>query len=127
MKRWLKSKAYFLLLPLIVGGVFTLYICLSINPVRKSEEVVLMQNLWAMRRAIDFYWHDCEKPPQSLQELISAGYLREIPIDPVTKSNQTWIIERAKESSVPNAQPGIIDLRSSAAGADKNGKPYNEY
>jgi len=59
--------------------------------------------------------------------LISAGYLREIPIDPVAKSNQTWIIEREKESSVPNTKPGIIDVRSAAAGADKNGKPYNEY
>jgi general secretion pathway protein G len=80
-----------------------------------------------MRRAIDFYRQDREKPPQSSQELIDSGYLREIPADPLTGSNQTWIIEREKEPSVPNTHPGIIDVRSAAAGADKNGKPYNEY
>jgi len=62
-----------------------------------------------------------------LQNLIDSGYLREIPIDPITRSNQTWIIEREKESSVPNTYHGIIDIRSAASGADKDGKPYNLY
>src|SRR5262245_13576867 len=120
----MKTVAIYLIL-LIGSSVVTVEIYSRYVPaLRRAKDVALQQNLWTMRRSIDFYWQDRERPPQSLDELISAGYLREIPIDPVTKSNQTWIIEREKEYSVPNAQPGIIDVRSGAAGADKNGKPY---
>lgn len=122
MKRWLKVVAFFLLFLLIVGGVFT---ARHVGHVRRSKEVELQQNLWAMRHAIDFYWQDKEKPPQSLQELVDSGYLREIPADPLTRSNQTWIVERKKDS--PNTPSGIVNVISAAAGADKNGKPYNQY
>src|SRR5262245_60650043 len=120
MKRWLKVLAFFLLLFLIVGGMFT---ACHVGHVKRSKEVALQQNLWAMRRAIDFYWQDKEKPPQSLQELVDSGYLREIPQDPLTGSNKTWITQREKDSS--KTPPGIINVISAAAGADNNGKPYN--
>ena len=121
MKRILITSAIVLLTLFVIGG------CGILEHYKRSKEVVLTQSLWTMRRAIDFYVNDKGKRPLSLDELVSAGYLREIPADPFTGSNKTWIIEREKESSVPNANPGIIDLRSAAAGADKNGKPYNEY
>jgi general secretion pathway protein G len=96
-------------------------------PTRQTKEVVLQQNLWTMRRAIDFYRADRKRPLESLQELIAEGYLREIPVDPITKSNQTWVIERGKESSIPDSSTGIVDVHSGAAGADSNGKPYGKY
>jgi len=93
--------------------------------VKQWLKVILQQNLWTMRRAIDFYRMDKKRRPKSLQDLVDSGYLREIPADPLTRSNKTWTIEREKESSVPNTPPGIVDLRSAASGADTNGKPYN--
>src|SRR5262245_43278672 len=127
MKPRLKIAAFFIVL-LIGGGVCAVYIYNAyVATLRRAKEVVLQQNLWAMRKAVDFYTNDKRKRPQSFGELVSAGYLREIPADPFTGSNQTWIIEREKESSVPNTPPGIIDVRSAAAGADTNGKPYNQY
>src|SRR5262245_29185727 len=54
-----------------------------VQHMQRAKEVVLQQNIWAMRRAIDYYATDKEKPPSSLQELVSAGYLRDIPKDPV--------------------------------------------
>jgi general secretion pathway protein G len=127
MKRRLKIAPFFLVL-LIGGGVCAVYIYNAyLVPFRRAKEVVLRQNLWTMRKAVDFYANDKGKRPQSFGELVSAGYLREIPADPFTGSNQTWIIEREKESSVPNTPPGIIDVHSATAGADKNGKLYNQY
>jgi len=120
----LKGIAFFLLFLLIVGGVF---MAPKFGRVRRSKEVVLQQNLWTIRRAIEFYASDKGKRPQSFDDLVSAGYLREIPADPFAGSNKTWIIEREKESSAPSANPGIIDVRSGATGADKDGKPYNKY
>ncbi|HKQ78710.1 MAG TPA: hypothetical protein VJ810_33745 [Blastocatellia bacterium] len=92
MKRWLNAALIFLFL-LSVGWVgYDRYV----RALWRAKEVVLQRNLWTVRRAIDDYWQDCEKPPQALQELINTGYLREIPVDPLTKSNQTWILEREK-------------------------------
>ena len=93
----------------------------------QTKEIVLQQSLWTMRRAIDLYWTDKERSPASLQQLIDEGYLQEIPDDPVTKSNKTWVIEREKESSNSDSPPGIGDVYSGATGADNDGKPYCEY
>jgi general secretion pathway protein G len=91
---------------------------------RRAKEVVLQQNLWTMRRAIDFYWQDKEKPPANLQELVSAGYLREIPKDPMCPDCQ-W-----NEISAPadeNSSGGISDVKSTAQGVDSNGKAFTDY
>lgn len=62
---------------------------------RRVNEVVLQQNLWAMRRGIDYFTKDKQRPPAALQELISAGYLREIPSDPLTQSSETWVLKQS--------------------------------
>src|SRR5262245_6285542 len=127
MKRRLKIAAFFLVL-LIGGGVCAVYIYnVYVGSLRRAKEGALQQNLWTMRKAVDFYANDKGKRPLSLDELVSAGYLREIPADPFTRSNRTWTIEREKESSAPNTPAGIIDVHSGAAGADKNGMGYNRY
>jgi general secretion pathway protein G len=91
---------------------------------RRAKEVVLQQNLWTMRRAIDFYWQDKEKPPANLQELVSAGYMREVPKDPMCSECQ-W-----NEISAPVDEQnttGISDVKSTAEGVDSNGKAFTDY
>ena len=124
MRQWLKVLAFLLLFLLIVAGVFT---ASNVGRVRRAKEVELQQYLWSMRKAVEFYENDKGRRPQSLDELVTAGYLREIPTDPFTGSNKTWSIEKEKESSAPNTPPGVFNIHSGAAGADKNGKPYNQY
>lgn len=124
MKKTLIAMAIVLLAFVAFSG---LVINKYLNHQKHVKEVVLLQNVWTLRRAIDFYANDKGKRPQSLDDLVSAGYPREIFPDPFTGSNQTWVIEREKTSSIPNAPSGIIDVRSAAAGADTNGKPYNRY
>lgn len=90
---------------------------------RRAKEVVLQQNLWTMRRAIDFYWQDKEKPPANLQELVSAGYLREVPKDPMCPDCQWNEITAQSEDQTT----GIGDVKSAAEGVDSNGKAFTDY
>jgi general secretion pathway protein G len=92
---------------------------------KRAKEVVLMQNLWTMRRAIDFYWQDKEKPPSNLQELVSAGYLREVPKDPMC-SDCEWNQVPAPPDDT-NSAGGVGDVKSTAPGEDSNGKPFTDY
>lgn len=121
------STAVGILVALLIGtAIFGAFYGVIDQP-RRAEEIQLQQNLWAVRRAIDFYSTDKEKQPKSLQELVDTGYLPEIPIDPLTKSNKTWLVQNASTSSGQPAEVGIIDVHSAAPGADASGKPYNQY
>jgi len=93
----------------------------------RAKEVVLLSNLSTMRHAIDFYWQDKEKPPANLQELVSAGYLREIPKDPVCPDCPWNEVPAPADSSDPSSSGGIGDVKSTAPGEDSNKKPYTEY
>jgi type II secretory pathway pseudopilin PulG len=114
---------------LIVMAVIAIMAAVAIPKVitslRRAKEVVMTQDLWAMRRAIDSYWQDKEKPPANLQELVAAGYLREVPKDPVCPDCQ-WNEIPAPAEDV-NSAGGIGDVKSSAPGEDTNGKSYAEY
>lgn len=95
--------------------------------VRRAKEVVLQQDLEAMRRAIDSYTIDKQKAPQSLQEIVTAGYLRRIPVDPLTKTSDAWITENEDQPFTPDVPVGIKNVRSGAEGADSENKAYAEY
>ena len=93
-----------------------------------AKEVVLQQDLWAMRRAIDFYTTDKDKAPASLQELVTSQYLRDLPKDPLCPDCGWEEIPAPSDSFSLNSQGGGIgDVKSRAEGADSNGKAYREY
>ena len=92
---------------------------------RRAKEVVLMQDLWTMRRAIDFYSQDKEKPPSTLDDLVSTGYLREIPKDPICSDCQWNQIPAPADDT--NSAGGIGDVKSTAPGEDSNGKAFTDY
>lgn len=94
---------------------------------RHAKEVVLQQDLWAMRRAIDFYTTDKDKPPTSLQDLVTAGYLRDLPKDPLCADCGWEEIPAPSDGYDSNSQGGIGDVKSRAEGADTNGKAYRDY
>ena len=95
--------------------------------IKHARETRLQHDLWVMREAIDKYTVDKEKAPQSLQDLVSAGYLRAVPEDAITRSAETWRVEIESETLSQDATPGIRDVKSGAEGTDANGKPYSEY
>ncbi len=114
-----------LIVMVIISILATVAIPMYLSHLRRAKEVVLQQNLWSMRRAIDYYTTDKEKPPGSLQELVSSGYLREIPKDPVCP-DCPWQ-ELPSQSDDPNSVGGIGDVKSAAQGMDTVGKAYSEY
>jgi general secretion pathway protein G len=90
----------------------------------RAEETVLQENLVVMRDALDKYFADTGTYPQSLEELVSKRYLRNIPTDPVTQSNATWILVPPTDAMLG---AGVYDVRSGAKGSGSNGKPYEQW
>jgi general secretion pathway protein G len=95
------------------------------NSVIAAEEAVLRTDLLRMRDAIDQYYADKGHYPASLDTLVSERYMRDIPIDPTTKSRDTWVIEPAEpDPSNPSGGPGIYNVRS---GSDRTGLDGTRY
>jgi general secretion pathway protein G len=76
---------------LIIGVLAAIAIPSYISSLRNAKEAVLKEDLHVLRQQIDAYTNDKEKAPQSLDDLVQAGYLKEIPVDPMTHSNTTWV------------------------------------
>ena len=95
--------------------------------ITRAKESVLKNNLFTLRTVIDNYTYDKQKAPQALQDLVSDGYLREIPMDPITASNQTWkIIMEDATQSVNQSEPGIFDVLSGSDKTGLSGIPYSD-
>lgn len=98
------------------------------SSVQRGREAVLKQNLFHLREAIDQHYADKGKYPATLQDLVSAGYLRRIPEDPMTGSADSWhTIMSEPDPSNPAAEPGIYDVKSGAEGTSLDGTPYSEW
>lgn len=112
----------------IIAILATVAIPTFMKHIQRAKEVRLMHDLAVMRQAIDNYTQDKEEAPKSLQDLVSSGYLRQIPEDPLTKSADTWQTEMQSQDEVlPGKTAGIKDVRSGAPGTGTDGKSYSEY
>lgn len=127
----IRSSAGFSLLELVIA-MFILVILISVavptyrNSVQHAREVVLKENLFQMRRAIDQYSADKERLPQSLQDLVDANYFREIPVDPITETAE-WDQILGPDPNSPDAEEGLVDVKSLAEGEDSGGTKYSDY
>ncbi|HLG15050.1 MAG TPA: prepilin-type N-terminal cleavage/methylation domain-containing protein [Blastocatellia bacterium] len=93
---------------------------------QKAKEEILKQNLRELRKKIDEYAADKERLPSSLDDLATAGYIREVPIDPVT-GEADWVMEMGEDTVAREGGQGVVDVRSNAAGAGRDGKAYRDY
>lgn len=92
----------------------------------KAKETILKQNLKDLRKLLDQYTADKESMPQSLEDLVTANYIREVPLDPIT-GEADWILEyQDDEISIEGGQ-GVGDIRSNAPGEGTDGIPYRDY
>ena len=93
----------------------------------RSRETVLASNLFTLRTVIDTYTYDQEKAPQNLQDLVTTGYLREVPFDPITGRNDTWItVPETPDPALDPAQPGIFEVHSGSDKIGLDGTPYSQ-
>ena len=92
----------------------------------KARETLLKENLHTMRKLIDQYEADREKLPESLDDLVTAGYMREVPMDPVT-GEKDWVTETGESTLARETTQGVANVHSNAPGEGSDGKAYSEY
>jgi general secretion pathway protein G len=117
---------------MIVMAITVILIGIAVPYYQKSiiraKESVLRNNLFTLRQVIDEYSYDRQKAPQSLQDLVSDGYLRVIPVDPMTGSNSTWqTINEDPNTAASQNEPGIFDVKSGSDKTSLDGTAYAEW
>jgi general secretion pathway protein G len=127
-----KATGFTLIELLIVVSIILILVTVIIPNYRASiiraKEAVLKDDLYQLRSLIDQYTVDKQKAPQSLEDLVSAGYIREIPKDPFTQSNQTWRADfNDALSNVGQTESGISDVHSGASGSGIDGTAYSSW
>jgi general secretion pathway protein G len=113
----------------IVSILVSIAVPMYQKAILRTKETLLKNNLFTLRTVIDEYTYDKQKAPQTLEDLVTEGYLREVPVDPITSSNTTWrVVMEDALTSVNQTEPGIFDVRS---GSDKtsplDGTAYAEW
>jgi general secretion pathway protein G len=112
----------------IIVLLVTMAVPIYSKTILRAKESVLSSNLNSLRTVIDNYTYDKTKAPQSLQDLVTDGYFKEIPYDPMTGSNTTWrIIMEDSSQSVNQSEPGIFDVKSGSDKIGLDGRPYAEW
>jgi len=107
----------------IIAVLLTIAAPRYFHSVDKSKEAVLHQNLELTRQAIDKYFGDNGKYPDTLDDLVQKKYLRTLPYDPITESNTTWIVV-----SPSSPDKGVLyDIKSGAVGVSINGTEYKDW
>jgi general secretion pathway protein G len=94
----------------------------TLNPLQERREGALRKGLFTLREQVDKYTFDKRKAPRSLEELVSAGYLKEIPLEPFTNSRDMWVT--VQEDLL---DPGISDVHSGSNLVGSDGTPYSSW
>jgi general secretion pathway protein G len=112
----------------IIGILASIAVPSYQRSVIKAREAVLMEDLYQMRRAIDAYFADHGKYPESLESLVESKYLRDIPRDPFTNAQDSWeVVAPTPTVEGEVAEGGVADVRSGSELIGLNGTPYREW
>ena len=107
----------------IIASLLMIAVPRYFHSLERSREAVLRQDLAVMRDALDKYFADLAHYPETLAELAERHYLRRIPVDPETKSNETWVAVQSEDAEVP----GVRDVRSGASGTAIDGTQFTSW
>jgi general secretion pathway protein G len=113
---------------LIIGVLAAIAIPSFVSSLKNAKEAVLKEDLHVLRNAIDSYTMDKEKAPQSLDDLLQAGYLKVIPKDPMTHSSETWVTTTDDTlQSIDQTEPGVDDVHSGSQELGTDGQMYSTW
>ena len=129
MRDWGRAHGWTLIELTIVISLITVLSTIALvgysNAVARSREAVLKEDLFRMRDAIDQHHADLGEYPPELQALVSAGYLRSIPEDPMTRSSDTWVVVPAEPDPADPFVQGVYDVRSGSEAVALDGTAYS--
>jgi general secretion pathway protein G len=91
-----------------------------------TREAVLRDDLYKMRSLLDQYAADKQKLPQSLDDLVTGGYMRELPEDPIT-GEKDWTTMTGEDPNSTSGEQGVVDVHSASADISSEGTPYSEW
>jgi general secretion pathway protein G len=112
----------------IIMILATIAIPIYVRTLQRAKEATLREDLHTMRTAIDSYTVDKEKAPDTLDDLVQAGYLKSIPVDPITSSSETWITGMSDTmTDINETQGGMDDVHSGSQALASDGTTYNTW
>jgi general secretion pathway protein G len=111
----------------IIAVLMSVAVPIYTRSIQRAKESVLKNNLFTLRTVIDEYTYDKQKAPQSPQDLVSDGYLRQVPVDPMTGAADWKVIMEDASNTVNQTEPGIFDVRSASDKNSSEGTPYSEW
>ena len=112
-----------LVVMLIIGALLSIAVPRYFRSLDRARETVLRQDLATLREAIDKFSADLGHSPESLTDLVEHKYIRALPVDPITKSSETWELVSSDDAGAP----GVIDVHSGAAGAAQDGTEFSAW
>jgi general secretion pathway protein G len=127
-----KKRGYTLIELMIVMAIISILVSIAVPLYQKAlirtKESLLKNNLFTLRTVIDEYTFDKKKAPQTLQDLVNDGYLRAVPIDPITGTDESWVtVMEDSITLVDQTQPGIWDVHSGSDQKSLEGTPYSSW
>jgi general secretion pathway protein G len=127
-----RRRGFTLLELMIVLTLIAVLVSIAIPMYRqlilRSRESTLKVNLHSLREVIDQYTADKKKAPQTLQDLVEAGYFRELPLDPMTNQRDTWTADFDTSVSVADqTETGITNVHSGSSSVSTEGTNYNTW
>lgn len=134
MRAWhrIRTRGFTLIEMIVVIAIMMLLVAIAVPTYNRSiiraREAVLKQDLFTLRSVIGHYTEDKEAAPQALSDLVAAGYLKQIPVDPFTHSDSSWQVQLDDTLQSVNQQTsGISDVHSGSNLISSEGTPYSEW
>jgi general secretion pathway protein G len=104
----------------IIGVLLTIAVPRYFRTVERSKETVLRHDLSVVRESIDKYYADSGQYPDALLALVDKHYIRSVPVDPFTKSAESWLMIASEDPD----HPGVRDIHSGSPDSGSDGSPF---